>query len=38
MSSGEIDQFGDGVRDFQLGDRAADLAVLGSNPAYGQAT
>ena len=30
----EIDQLGDGVRDFQLGDRVADLTVLGSNAAY----
>jgi NADPH:quinone reductase-like Zn-dependent oxidoreductase len=26
---GEIDQLGDGVRGFQLGDRVADLTVLG---------
>ena len=31
---GEIDQLGDGVRAFQLGDRVADLTVLGSNAAY----
>jgi len=31
---GEIDQLGDGVREFQLGDRVADLTVLGSNAAY----
>ena len=31
---GEIDQLGDGVRSFQLGDRVADLTVLGSNAAY----
>jgi NADPH:quinone reductase-like Zn-dependent oxidoreductase len=31
---GEIDQLGDGVRGFQLGDRVADLTVLGSNIAY----
>jgi NADPH2:quinone reductase len=31
---GEIDQLGDGVSDFQLGDRVADLTVLGSNAAY----
>jgi NADPH:quinone reductase-like Zn-dependent oxidoreductase len=31
---GEIDQLGDGVRGFQLGDRVADLPVLGSNAAY----
>jgi NADPH:quinone reductase-like Zn-dependent oxidoreductase len=31
---GEIDQLGDGVRDFQLGDRVADMTVLGSNAAY----
>ena len=31
---GEIDQLGDGVRDFQLGERVADLTVLGSNAAY----
>ena len=31
---GEIDQLGDGVRDFQLGDRVADMTVVGSNAAY----
>src|SRR5436190_5375931 len=31
---GEIDQLGNGVRGFQLGDRVADLTVLGSNAAY----
>lgn len=31
---GEIDQLGDGVRGFQLGDQVADLTVLGSNAAY----
>ena len=31
---GEIDQLGDGVGDFQLGDRVADLTVIGSNAAY----
>jgi NADPH:quinone reductase len=31
---GEVDQLGDGVRGFQLGDRVADLTVLGSNAAY----
>jgi NADPH2:quinone reductase len=31
---GEIDQLGDGVRGFQLGDRVADLTVLGSNAGY----
>lgn len=31
---GEIDQRGDGVHDFQLGDRVADMTVLGSNAAY----
>jgi NADPH:quinone reductase len=31
---GEIDQFGDGVRAFQLGDRVADMTVVGSNAAY----
>jgi NADPH:quinone reductase len=28
---GEIDQLGDGMRDFQLGDRVADMTVIGSN-------
>jgi NADPH:quinone reductase-like Zn-dependent oxidoreductase len=31
---GEIDQLGDGVRGFQVGDRVADLTVLGSNATY----
>ena len=31
---GEIDQIGEGVSGFQLGDRVADLTVLGSNAAY----
>jgi NADPH:quinone reductase-like Zn-dependent oxidoreductase len=31
---GEIDQVGDGVRDFQVGDRVADMTVVGSNAAY----
>jgi NADPH2:quinone reductase len=31
---GEIDQLGDGVRTLQLGDRVADMTVLGSNAAY----
>ena len=31
---GEIDQLGDGVGGFQLGDRVADLTVPGSNAAY----
>ena len=31
---GEIDQLGDGVRDFQLGDRVADMTVIGSNATY----
>jgi NADPH:quinone reductase len=31
---GEIDQLGDGVSDFQIGDRVADMTVLGSNAAY----
>jgi len=31
---GEIDQLGDGVRGFQLGDRVADMTVVGSNAAY----
>jgi NADPH:quinone reductase len=31
---GEIDQLGEGVRGFKLGDRVADLTVLGSNAAY----
>ena len=31
---GEIDQVGDGVRGFQVGDRVADMTVVGSNAAY----
>jgi NADPH:quinone reductase len=31
---GEIDQLGDGVRGLQVGDRVADLTVVGSNAAY----
>src|SRR5215468_11908144 len=31
---GEIDQLGDGVTGFHLGDRVADMTVLGSNAAY----
>jgi NADPH:quinone reductase-like Zn-dependent oxidoreductase len=31
---GEIDQLGDDVRGFQLGDRVADVTVVGSNAAY----
>jgi NADPH:quinone reductase-like Zn-dependent oxidoreductase len=31
---GEIDQLGSGVSGFQLGDRVADMTVLGSNAAY----
>src|SRR5207249_5172499 len=31
---GEIDQLGDGVSGFQLGNRVADLTVVGSNAAY----
>ena len=31
---GTIDQLGDGVSGFQLGDRVADMTVLGSNAAY----
>src|SRR5215468_8396992 len=31
---GEIDQLGDGVTGFQLGDRVADMTVVGSNAAY----
>jgi NADPH:quinone reductase len=31
---GEIDQLGNGVSGFQLGDRVADMTVLGSNAAY----
>jgi len=31
---GEIDQLGDGVRDFKVGDRVADMTVIGSNATY----
>src|SRR6478672_9802973 len=31
---GEIDQLGDGVRGFRIGDRVADMTVLESNAAY----
>src|SRR5262249_38738303 len=31
---GEIDQIGDGVRGFQVGDHVADMTVVGSNAAY----
>ena len=31
---GEIDQLGDGVSGFQVGDQVADMTVLGSNAAY----
>lgn len=31
---GEIDQVGEGVSGFQLGDRVADMTVVGSNAAY----
>src|SRR5262245_46604331 len=31
---GEIDQLGAGVRDFKVGDRVADMTVIGSNAAY----
>ena len=31
---GEIDQLGDGVRGFQVGDRVANLTVVGSNATY----
>ena len=31
---GEIDQIGEGVRGFRLGERVADMTVLGSNAAY----
>jgi NADPH:quinone reductase len=31
---GEIDQLGDGASGFQVGDRVADMTVLGSNAAY----
>ena len=32
--SGQIDQLGDGVSGFQIGDRVADMTVVGSNAAY----
>jgi NADPH:quinone reductase len=31
---GEIDQIGEGVHDFQIGDRVADMTVVGSNADY----
>jgi NADPH:quinone reductase-like Zn-dependent oxidoreductase len=31
---GEIDQLGDDVRDYQVGDRVADMTVVGSNATY----
>lgn len=31
---GEIDQIGEGVRGFQIGDRVADMTVVGSNAEY----
>lgn len=31
---GEIDQLGEGVTEFRLGDRVADMTVVGSNAAY----
>jgi len=31
---GEIDQVGDDVRDFRIGDRVADMTVVGSNAVY----
>lgn len=31
---GEIDQLGDGVSDYHIGERVADMTVLGSNAAY----
>ena len=31
---GEIDQLGDGVSGFALGERVADMTVVGSNAAY----
>src|SRR5690242_276431 len=31
---GEVDQVGDGVRDVQIGDRVADMTVVGSNADY----
>jgi NADPH:quinone reductase len=34
MSSDKIDQLGDGVSGFRLGDQVADMTVLGSNASY----
>jgi len=31
---GEIDQLGEGVKNFRIGDRVADMTVVGSNAAY----
>src|SRR3954462_15830910 len=31
---GEVDQLGNGVRDFKVGDRVADMTVIGSNATY----
>src|SRR3954451_23016410 len=31
---GEIDQLGEGVRGFNIGDRVADMTVIGSNASY----
>jgi NADPH:quinone reductase-like Zn-dependent oxidoreductase len=31
---GEIDQLGDGLNGFQVGDRVADMTVIGSNASY----
>lgn len=31
---GEIDELGEGVRDFKVGDRVADMTVVGANAAY----
>ena len=31
---GEIDQVGEGVHDFKVGDRVADMTVIGSNADY----
>ena len=31
---GDIDQLGEGVHDFQIGDRVADMTVIGSNATY----
>src|SRR5215475_15052863 len=31
---GQIDQLGDGVKGFRVGERVADMTVLGSNAAY----